>query len=128
MSIRVALFAVALLMPFAAHAQEPAAATAPAPTQHVRISTGVLNQNALHKVPPVYPAGARAAHIEGTVLLHILLDQNGNVEDLQPVSGPPELQPAALDAVRQWTYKPFILNGNPVPVESQVMVNFRLTN
>ena len=128
MSIRVALFTMALLIPAAAQAQEPVATVAAAPMNRIRLASGVLNRNALHKVPPIYPDGARLGHIQGTVALHILLDQNGKIEELQPVSGPRELQEAALDAVRQWTYKPYILNGNPVPVESLVMINFNLAN
>ena len=126
MSIRSAVFAVALLAPLSFHAQEPAASAAAAPVHHVPISTGVLNRYIVRKVPPTYPDDALSAHIEGSVGLRILLDEHGRIEDLQPMSGPAELRPAAMDAVRQWTFKPFLLNGNPVPVASILRINFEL--
>ena len=82
--------------------------------------------NILTKVAPVYPNDARAAHISGTVVLHAIIGKDGNVEKLVVVSGPKELQTSALDAVKQWTYKPYLLNGNPTEVETTIHVNYNL--
>jgi len=82
--------------------------------------------NILTKVAPVYPDDARAAHISGTVVLHAIIGKDGNVENLVVVSGPKELQASALDAVKQWTYKPYLLNGNPTEVETTIHVNYNL--
>ena len=82
--------------------------------------------NILTKVAPVYPHDARAAHISGTVVLHAIIGKDGNVEKLVVVSGPKELQTSALDAVKQWTYKPYLLNGNPTEVETTIHVNYNL--
>jgi len=82
--------------------------------------------NILTKVAPVYPNDARAAHISGTVVLHAIIGKDGNVEKLVVVSGPKELQTSALDAVKQWTYKPYLLNGNPTEVDTTIHVNYNL--
>lgn len=82
----------------------------------------------VHNVRPIYPHIAIASRIEGTVVLHALISREGNVESLQVISGHPLLAGAALDAVRQWRYRPYVLNGQPVEVETQVTVNFTLGN
>jgi TonB family protein len=92
----------------------------------VRVSQGVSTGLLVTKVPPQYPDEAREASIQGTVVLRALIDTNGNVEDLTLVSGHPLLAPAALEAVKQWKYKPYLLNGQPVKVETQITVNFQL--
>ena len=94
--------------------------------QRVRVSQGVSTGLLVTKVPPHYPEDARQARIQGTVVLKALIDTNGDVEDLTLVSGHPLLAPAALEAVKQWKYKPYLLNGQPVKVETQIMVNFQL--
>jgi periplasmic protein TonB len=94
--------------------------------QRVRVSQGVSTGLLVTKVPPQYPDDARQARIQGTVVLKALLDTNGDVEDLTLVSGHPLLAPAALEAVKQWKYKPYLLNGQPVKVETQITVNFQL--
>jgi protein TonB len=78
----------------------------------------------VHYVKPVYPAPAVAAHITGQVNLHALIAKDGTIESLQLVSGHPLLARAALDAVKQWRYRPYILNGEAVEVETQIAVNF----
>ena len=80
----------------------------------------------IHKVQPVYPALARQARIQGTVILQAEISKTGDIINLQAVSGHPMLIPAALDAVKQWKYRPYILNGEPVEVDTQVTVNFTL--
>ena len=90
----------------------------------VRVSSGVAASLILTKVDPVYPAAAKAAHISGTVLLHVRISKTGDIEDLSVISGPAMLQASAMDAVKQWKYKPFLLNGTPVEVETQINVVF----
>jgi TonB family protein len=93
----------------------------------VRVSQGVSNGLLVNKVQPVYPSEARAAGIQGNVVLKVEITQAGDVEDVELVSGDPILASAAIDAVKQWKYKPYLLNGNPVNVETQVIVNFALS-
>jgi protein TonB len=80
----------------------------------------------IRKVQPSYPPLARAARIQGTVLLQALISKQGTIEHLQLISGHPMLVQAAMDAVRQWRYRPYVLNGEPVEVETQITVNFSL--
>ena len=94
------------------------------PSLHV--SSGVMAGNLLEKVSPQYPAIARTARIEGTVILQATIARDGTIQNLRVVSGPPLLQQAALDAVRSWRYKPYVLNGEPVAVETTVNVVFHL--
>jgi TonB family protein len=94
--------------------------------QRVRVSQGVSTGLLITRVQPQYPDDAREAHIQGAVVLKALIDANGNVEDLTLVSGHPLLAPAALEAVKQWKYRPYSLNGQPVKVETQITVNFQL--
>jgi protein TonB len=94
--------------------------------QKVIISSGVMAGNLLDKVPPQYPAIAKAARIQGTVVLQATISKAGTIENLRVVNGPPMLQQAAIDAVRSWRYKPFLLNGEPVEVETTVNVVFNL--
>ncbi len=93
----------------------------------VRVSGGVVEGNLIHKVVPLYPPLAKTARIQGTVILHAIISKQGNVENLNVISGHPMLVQGALDAVKQWKYKPYILNGEPVEVETTVTVNFNLT-
>jgi protein TonB len=75
---------------------------------------------------PVYPPLARQARIQGNVLLHAIIDKDGRVAQLEVVSGHPLLVQAALDAVKQWRYKPTLLNGDPVEVDTQITVTFTM--
>lgn len=81
----------------------------------------------LSRVQPVYPVMAKATHAEGTVLLHAIIGRDGRIENLRVVSGHALLNQAAIEAVSQWKFRPYILNGSPIEVETQIMVNFRLT-
>jgi len=94
--------------------------------QKVRISQGVLQGNALSQPKPIYPPIARQARIQGSVILAATISKNGTIENLRLVSGHPMLVPAAMDAVRQWKYKPYMLNGDPVEVDTQITVNFTM--
>jgi protein TonB len=94
--------------------------------QRVRVSSGVVSGLLLRKVQPNYPPLARQARIQGVVVLQAQISKEGAIENLQLISGHPMLAPAAIEAVRQWKYKPYLLNGEPVEVETQVQVNFTL--
>ena len=85
-----------------------------------------MEGNLIHRVQPVYPLLARQARIEGTVVLRAIISREGRIENLQVLSGHPVLVPAAIDAVRQWRYQPYILNDQPVEVETQITVKFSL--
>jgi protein TonB len=78
-------------------------------------------------VQPVYPPLARQARIQGKVLLQAVISKDGSIENLRLINGHPMLTQAAMDAVKQWKYKPYLLNGEPVEVETQVEVNFTLS-
>jgi TonB family protein len=92
----------------------------------IRVDANVEQANLVHQVTPVYPEIAKAAHITGAVLLHAIIGKDGTVQDLQYVSGPPLLMKAAMDAVRQWRYKPTLLNGSPIEVDTTISVVFTL--
>jgi TonB family protein len=92
----------------------------------MRIAGDVTQAWLIHQVNPIPPAEAFREHPQGTIVLHILIDIDGNVKQVDVVSGAPELAPAAVDAVRQWRYKPTSLNGDPVEVDTTVAVNFAL--
>jgi periplasmic protein TonB len=81
---------------------------------------------AISQPKPTYPPIARSARIAGSVVLAATISKNGAIENLRVVNGHPMLVPAAMDAVKQWRYKPYLLNGEPVEVETQVTVNFNL--
>jgi TonB family protein len=107
----------------------PAGADAPkvATPQRVRVSQGVSQGLLLHKVQPVYPPEARQAGIQGKVLLRARISKEGRIVDLQLISGPKELAQAAIGAVQQWRYRPYLLMGNPVEVDTEIVVNFTLS-
>lgn len=93
----------------------------------VRISRGVSEGLLLYQPSPEYPRIARAARIQGQVLLKAMISRDGRIENLQAISGHPMLIPPAIRAVQQWRYRPYLLNGEPVEVETDITVNFLLT-
>jgi protein TonB len=95
--------------------------------QRVRVSQGVSQGLLIRKVTPNYPPLARQARIQGQVVLQAEISKEGTIQNLQLISGHPMLAPAAIEAVKQWRYKPYLLNGEPVAVETQVVVNFSLS-
>ncbi|ABF39153.1 outer membrane transport energization protein TonB [Candidatus Koribacter versatilis Ellin345] len=107
--------------------------SAPAPVvkmatpQKVRVSQGVSEGLLLHKVTPNYPALAKQARIQGSVVLQATIGKDGSIQNLRVLSGHPMLTQSALDAVKQWKYKPYLLNGEAVEVETTVQVNFTLS-
>ncbi|HMC30380.1 MAG TPA: energy transducer TonB [Candidatus Angelobacter sp.] len=94
--------------------------------QKLRVSSGVVEGLKLNAPNPTYPQMARIAHIQGDVVLQATISKTGTVENLRAVQGHPILIQAALDAVRQWKYKPYILNGEPVEVETTIKVQFHM--
>ena len=81
----------------------------------------------IKKVTPTYPPLAKQARIQGTVRFNAVIGKDGTIQNLTVVSGHPLLVPAATDAVKQWVYKPTLLNGEPVEVITQIDVNFTLS-
>lgn len=103
------------------------ATVAPEPPKGpVRVPSTIVAGLLLNKTIPHYPPIAVAAHIDGTVVLQAVISATGAIENLHVVSGPPMLQRAALDAVSNWRYRPYLLNGRPVEVETTVNVIFTL--
>jgi TonB family protein len=90
------------------------------------VAPGVMQGNLISQVRPVYPLDAKAARIQGVVTLRAVVSKQGDVKSLVVVSGPPELTTSALDAVKQWKYKPYLLNGQPTEVETTINVNYSL--
>ncbi len=95
--------------------------------KRVRVSQGVMQGLIISKQAPSYPEQARNQHIEGTVLLAMEIGKDGAVCDVALISGHPLLADSAIDAARQWKYRPYLLNGMPIEVETQAQVNFTLT-
>jgi protein TonB len=105
----------------------PVAVPKVATPQKVRVSQGVSEGLLLHKLTPSYPPLAKQARIQGAVLLQATIGKDGSIQNLRVQSGHPMLTQAAIDAVRQWKYKPYLLNGEAVEVETTVQVNFTLS-
>jgi periplasmic protein TonB len=99
----------------------------PTPTHVFRTST-MLEGSLIRKVQPIYPPLARTARIQGPVVLFAVISKSGLIDNMRVVSGHPMLVPAAIGAVKQWQYRPFILNQEPIEVETQITVNFVLGN
>ncbi|HEX8710653.1 MAG TPA: M56 family metallopeptidase, partial [Terracidiphilus sp.] len=100
------------------------------PTMHpssLNVSPKTMEGNIITKVQPKYPAEAKEKRIQGKVVLNAVIDKEGNVAELKVDSGPKELRQSALDAVRQWKYKPYILNGQPVAVKTTININYTLS-
>jgi protein TonB len=95
--------------------------------KRVRISQGVTQGMVLRKVEPVYPKIALSAHVTGAVLLNAIIGKDGSIAELHVISGHPMLVQAAIDAVKQWHYRPYLLNGEPVEVETNITVTFEIS-
>jgi protein TonB len=106
----------------------PVVSVAPerAPVRPLTVSTGVLQGMLIAPIRPVYPVIAKAAGVQGTVVVEAVISRQGTIESLRVVSGPQMLQNAALDAIREARYRPFRLNGEPTEVQTTITVNFRL--
>lgn len=90
------------------------------------VSSEEMSRNLLTKAVPIYPPSAKKAKIQGKVVLSSVIGTDGMVEEIRVISGPAELQQSAIDAVRQWTYRPYLLNGQPVEVETTVNIIYSL--
>jgi protein TonB len=98
----------------------------PAPAKRLRISQGVSTGMLIDRVMPEYPKIAKIARVQGTVQLDAWIAKDGSIERLRVISGNPMLIDAAIQAVKQWRYKPYLLSGEPFEVETTVEVNFLL--
>jgi protein TonB len=105
----------------------PVAVPKVATPQKVRVSQGVSQGLLIKKVQPPYPPLARQARIQGQVVLQADISKDGTIQNLRLISGHPMLAPSAIEAVKQWRYKPYFLNGEPVEVETQITVIFSLS-
>jgi protein TonB len=109
--------------------EPPPIAPPPQPEKRpLKLSEGVVAAQLIARIEPRYPALALQIHVQGTVHLHAIISSDGRITSLEVVSGHPLLVQAALDAVRQWRYRPTLLNGEPVEVETTISVEFRLQN
>ena len=96
------------------------------PKGPVHVSSGVATGQLLAPIQPVYPAIARAARIQGTVVVQAIISKDGKIEQLHVISGPPMLQSAATEAIQRARYRPFLLNNEPVAVETTISVVFTM--
>jgi len=99
----------------------------PVTPQRIRVGGNVQAANLIRKVTPQYPALAKQARVQGTVRFQAIIGKDGTIQNLQLVSGHPLLVPSATEAVKQWLYKPTLLNSEPVEVITQIDVNFTLS-
>jgi protein TonB len=104
-----------------------AKAPAPTPAKRIRVAARVVEANLIHDVAPTYPPEAGRARIEGAVVLLAVIGKDGSVQDVRVESGLPLLAQAAIDAVKQWRYRPYLMNGEPVEVDSRITINFTLS-
>jgi TonB family protein len=111
--------------PSQSSAGDSSQSNAPKP-RPVRVPGNVASAMLIHQVTPVYPAAAKEQHIEGTLLLHAIIGKDGTLQNLTYVSGPPILMSSAMDAVQQWQYRPTLLNGEPVEVDTTISVVYTL--
>jgi TonB family protein len=95
-------------------------------TKRLSVSAAVMAGNLVSKAMPVYPPDAKKAKIQGKVVVSAVIDTQGNIQNLRVVSGPRELQQSALDAVRQWKYRPYLLNGDAVEVSTSINIIYSL--
>jgi TonB family protein len=93
---------------------------------HKSVPGSVMAGQVISRVNPIYPPAAKKAKIQGTVVLEALIGKDGTIKNLRAVSGPPELLRSALDSVRTWKYKPYLLNGNPTEVKTEIKINYSL--
>ena len=92
----------------------------------VQVPTGVMLGLLVHRVQPVDATTAKLNKIQGKVVLHAVVSTKGKVTELSPVSGPQELVSAAMEAVKEWQYRPYMSQGQPMQVDTQVVVSFAL--
>jgi len=120
-TLRLASIIAVLVVSFAGRglAQQPV-------QQRVRVSSDVAVKLLVKRVNPVYPKDLRKQRVQGRVTLSVGISKDGDVVDAKVISGQPALGQAAIDAVRQWKFNPYLLNGQPVEIETEVFINFTL--
>jgi|SRR5258707_770721 len=113
----------------AANSQSPPPEAAPARKAGItrmRVTSTVAHGLLLKKIEPVYPQQAEDSHIQGMVILHVIIDTTGNVIFVKYVAGPRELYESAADSVRQWKYRPYLKDGQPIEMDSTVEIKYQL--
>jgi len=127
-AIETAVSTLSSMSPSSSPPQPPPATVEPpkVPTQ-VQVSQGISAGLLIKRVQPVYPLEARSAHIQGSVRMSAVINRNGDIADLEVLDGPIELVVSAVNAVRKWKYRPYLLKGEPVAVRTQIVVNYVLS-
>lgn len=113
-------------LPLPISGTNPVLPARPAPSIRTFRQSTILEGSLVRRVQPIYPPLARMARIQGPVVVAAIISRAGTMEHVQAISGHPMLIPAAVEAVSQWRYKPYILNGEAIEVETQITVNFLL--
>src|ERR1700690_1085394 len=90
--------------------------------QRVRVSQGVMQGLIIKKVQPRYPKEAKKQHVQGSVIFQATITKTGDIGELRLINGPELLVPSAMEAVKQWKYRPYLLQGQPVEIETQITV------
>ena len=123
-------FAMGMLIAVSVFAQDPGTKpdkvsqpTGAQQSHRIRVKEDVQKANLVHMVSPVYPPPLQR-RMDGTVVLHVIIGKNGSVKSARPVSGPPYLRDSAVKAVLQWQYKPTLVNGVAVEVDTTVSILF----
>jgi TonB family protein len=94
----------------------------------IRVGGNVAAAQLIHLVQPIYPPDAKRDHVQGTVVMHAIIGKDGKITHLEYLGGPLELEQAAMDAVQEWIYKPTLLEGIPIEVDTTISVVFTLGN
>jgi len=126
-SAAVFLASLALTVDAQQSSDASSSAASPAPPQRVRVSQGVAQRLLVKKVQPEYPSEAKKKHVQGIVLIQFVISKAGEVTEPQVISGNELLVPSALAAFKQWRYRSYMLNGQPVEVEAQATIVYRLS-
>ena len=116
------------IVPESSAASAPCKAAPPDPLKRVQVLPGIMAGLLLHRVQPIYPYSAKQAQTQGVVVVDAIIDECGHVVEANPISGPADLIPATVTAVKQWEYRPYISSGQPVAVETELRVNFKLAH
>jgi TonB family protein len=118
---------LAVLLCLLLSAIDLSAQSSPELPRPVQVPSEVMKSLVIHKVPPAYPESAKQNGIQGTVVLRAVIGKDGKIADLRPISGPEELIPATVSAVKHWEYRPYVVSGKPTEVDTQITVNFTLS-